>query len=90
MTMAITTTPRKLPLPIVIKQRKLEDKEKVVQSQVESYQRLKWNMMLPCLILNIIRYGSRVKWINLENGVAPFPTPRCGSYWKGSFRVTLD
>ena len=33
-----------------------------VQSQVESYQRLK----------------------NLRNGVAPFPTPQCSSYWKGS------
>ena len=33
-----------------------------VQSQVESYQRLKkWYLMLPCLALSIIRYGSRVK-----------------------------
>ena len=31
-------------------------------SQVESYQRLKkWYLMLPCLALSIIRYGSRVK-----------------------------
>ena len=46
-----------------------------VQSQVESYQRLKkWYLMLPCLTLNIIRYGSRVKWSNLGNGVAPSPT----------------
>ena len=22
--------------------------------------------------------------------VAPFPTPRCSSYWKGSLRVPLD
>ena len=33
-----------------------------VQSQVESYQRLKkWYLMPPCLTLSIIRYGSRVK-----------------------------
>ena len=45
-----------------------------VQSQVESYQRLKkWYFMPLCLALNIIRYGSRVKWSNPEKGVAPFP-----------------
>ena len=65
-------------------------RETGVQSQVESYQRLKkWYMIPPCLTLSIIRYLSRVKWSNLENGVAP-PTPRCSSYWKGSFQVTLD
>ena len=33
-----------------------------VQSQVESYQRLKkWYLMPPCLTLSIIRYESRVK-----------------------------
>ena len=33
-----------------------------VQSVAESYQRLKkWYLMPPCLILSIIRYGSRVK-----------------------------
>ena len=37
-------------------------RETWVQSQVESYQRLKkWYLMLPCLALSIIRYGSRVK-----------------------------
>ena len=47
-----------------------------VQSQVESYQRLKkWSLMLPCLILSIIRQGSRVKWSNPGKGVAPSPTP---------------
>ena len=46
--------------------------------------------MLPCLTLKIIRYGSRVKWRNPGKGVAPFPTPWCSSYWKGSLRVTLD
>ena len=47
-----------------------------VQSQVESYQRLKkWYLMPPCLTLSIIRYGSRVKWSNPGKGVAPSPTP---------------
>ena len=56
-----------------------------VQSQVESYQRLKkWYLMPPCLALNTIRWWSRVKWSNPGNGVAPSPTPRCSSYWKGS------
>ena len=62
-----------------------------VQSRVESYQRLKkWYLMPPCLTLSIIRYGSRVKWSNPGNGVAPSPTPRCGSYWKGNLQVILD
>ena len=30
-----------------------------------------------------------MKWNNLGKGVAPSPTPRCSSYWKGSFRVTF-
>ena len=46
--------------------------------------------MLLCLTLNIIRYGSRVKWRNPGKGVAPSPTPWCSSYQKGSLRVTLD
>ena len=33
---------------------------------------------------------SRVKWSNPGKGVAPFPTPRCSSYWKGRLWVTLD
>ena len=34
-----------------------------VQSQDESYQRLKkWYLMPPCLTLSIIMYGSRVNW----------------------------
>ena len=54
-----------------------------VQSQVESYQRLKkWYLMLPCLTLSIISYGSRVKWSNPGNGVAPSPTLLCSSYRK--------
>ena len=48
------------------------DRETGVQSPVESYQRLKkWYLMLPCLALSIIRYGSRVKWSNPGKGVAP-------------------
>ena len=68
-------------------------REARVQSQVKSYPRLKnkkWYLMLPCLILSIIRYGSRVKWSNSGKGVAPSPRPRCSSDWKGSLRVTLD
>ena len=41
-----------------------------VESQVESYQRLKkWYLMPPCLTLSIIRYGPRVKWSNPGTGV---------------------
>ena len=66
-------------------------RESKVQSQVKSYQRLKTRyLMLPCLSLSIIRCGSRVKWNNRGNAVAPSPTPWCSSYWKGSLRVTLD
>ena len=43
----------------------------------------KWYLILPCLILSIIRYGSRVKWSNSGKGVAPSPTPRCIE--KGAF-----
>ena len=66
-------------------------RETGIQSQVDSYQRLKkWYLMPPCLTFNIIRYGSRVKWSNPGNGVTPSPSPRCRSYWKGSLWVTLD
>ena len=65
--------------------------ETSVQSQVESYQRSKkWYLMPPCLTLSNISYVSRVKWSNPEKRVAPFPTPWCSSYRKGSLRVTLD
>ena len=47
-------------------------------------------LMLPCLTLGIIRYGSWVKWSNTGKVVAPSNTPRCSSYWKRSLRVTLD
>ena len=59
------------------------------QSQIESYQRLKkLFLMPPCLTLCIIRYESRANWSNPGKGVAPFTTPRCGSFWKGSLWVT--
>ena len=62
-----------------------------VQSQVESYQRLKkWYLMPPCLTLSIIRFGSRVKWSNSGKRVAPSLTPWGCSYRKGNLRVTLD
>ena len=66
-------------------------RETGVQSQVESYQSLKkWFLIPPCLTLSIIRCVSRVKWSNPGNAVAPSPTSRCCSYWKGSFQVVLD
>ena len=66
-------------------------RETRIQSQVESYQRLKkWYLMPPCLTLSIIRYGSRVKWSNQGKGVGPFPIPWCCSFCKGSLQVTLD
>ena len=52
-----------------------------VQSQVESYQRLKTLYLKPpCLTPSIIRYGSRVKWSNPGKVVVPFPTSWCSSY----------
>ena len=52
-----------------------------VQSQVESYQRLKkWYLIPPYLTLSIIRYILRVKWSNPGKGVVPSPTPWCSSY----------
>ena len=56
-----------------------------------SWQRLlKWYLIPPCLPLGNIRHVLRVKWSNPGKVVAPSPTPRCGSYWKGSLLVTLD
>ena len=46
--------------------------------------------MPPCLTLSIKRYESRIKWSNQGKGVAPSPTRRCSSYWKGSLLVALD
>ena len=45
-------------------------------------------MVLDTSLLN--RYVSRVKWSNPGKGLAPFPTLRCCSYWKGSLLVALD
>ena len=62
-----------------------------VQALVESYQRLeKWYLMPSCLTLSILRYESRVKWINPGKGVAPSPTPWCSSYRKRSLWVTVN
>ena len=61
-----------------------------VQSKVESSQRLKkWYLMIPCLTLRIIRYGSRVKWSNPEKGIAPSPTPQYSSFWKQSLMLCM-
>ena len=66
-------------------------RETGVLCQVESYQKLKkWYLMLPCLTLSIISYGSKVKSSYLGNKVAPFPTTWCCSFVKGSIRVTLN
>ena len=67
-------------------------RETGIQSQVESYQRLKkWYLMPPCLTLSIIRYKLMVKWSNPGKGVAaPSPTSCCSSYWKGSLQVALS
>ena len=66
-------------------------RETWVQSQVASYQRLlKWYLIPLCLTLSNIRLVSRVKWSNPKKGVAPSPTPRCSSYWKGSLLVALN
>ena len=38
-------------------------------------------MILDAFLLNnIIRYRSRIKWSNPEEGVAPSPTPWCSNY----------
>ena len=59
-----------------------------VQSQVESYQRLKkWYLMPPCLTLSIIRYGSRVRGAIQGKELCPPLTLWCSSYWKGSLWV---
>ena len=66
------------------------DLETGVQSQVELYQRFKkWYLIPPCLALGTLRWGSRLKWSNPGNGVAPSLTPLSGSYWKGNLRVTF-
>ena len=50
---------------------------------------LTWYLIRLCLTLSNIRYVSSVKCKNPGKGVAPSFTPRCSSYWKGSFLVAL-
>ena len=65
-------------------------RETRVQSQVESYQRLKkWYLILPCLTLSNITDLSRVKLRNPGEVVASSLTPRCRSYWKRTLTVVL-
>ena len=40
----------------------------------------KWFLIPLCLILSIIKYGSRVKWSNPGKGEAPSSTPWCRCY----------
>ena len=66
-------------------------RETWVQSQVESYRRLKkWYLMPPCWTPRIISYGSKIKWSNPEKGLVPSLTPWCSSYRKGSIQLSLD
>ena len=50
-------------------------RETGVQSSSHTKDFKKWYLMPPCLTLSIIRYGSRAKWSNPEEGVAPSSTP---------------
>ena len=60
-----------------------------VQSQVESYQRLKkWYLMPPCLTQHY-KVQIKGKWSYPGKGVAPSLTPQCTSSWKGNFLVAL-
>ena len=61
-----------------------------IPGQVIPKTQKKCYLMPPCLILNIIKYGSSVKWNNPGNEVVPSPISQCSSYCKGSLRVTLD
>ena len=47
-------------------------------------------MILDATLLNTQHYKVWVKWSNSVNGVVPSPAYRCGSYWKGSLRITLE
>ena len=49
-------------------------------------------MVLDTSLLNTQQYKLRikVKWSNPGKGIAPFPTPQCSSYWKGSPLIALD
>ena len=49
-------------------------------------------MLLDAFLLNTQHYKVRIKnkWRNPGKGIAPSPTRRYCSYWKGSLQVTLD
>ena len=47
-------------------------------------------LVLDTSLLNTEQYKVRIKGSNPGKGVAPFPAPRCRSYWKGSLLVALD
>ena len=57
----------------------------MVQSQLESYQRLK-KMILDASLLNSQHYKIGIKG-KVEQST---PTPQCSSYWKGSLQIALD
>ena len=66
-------------------------KETWVQSQVESYQRLKkWYLIALCLRFSIEKYVSRVNWSNLGKGIVPSLIPQGSSYWNESLPVILN
>ena len=48
-----------------------------VQSQVESYQRLKKRYLIPLCLTNSV---IKDKWSIPEKDVPPSPIPRCSSY----------
>ena len=47
-------------------------------------------LVLDASLLNSFRTWIKSKWSNPGKGVAPSPTPRCGSYCKVSLWTTLD
>ena len=49
-------------------------------------------MVLDTSLLNTQQYKVRIKGKveQTRKGVAPSPTPRCSSYWKGSLLVDFD
>ena len=59
-----------------------------VQSQLVLYQQ----MVLAAPLINTQHYKAWIKdkLSDLGKGVVPSPTPWHGSYWKGSFQVTLN
>ena len=48
--------------------------------------------VLDASLLNTQNHKVRIKgkWSNPGKGVAPFPTPRCGSYWKWILKVAFE